>query len=59
MIHQSDINSLNFHIEDMDLICFVSASCDAVDVHELSTGSFIVSFDTVEDAEYEIFKHGN
>jgi len=43
----------------MDLVCHVSASCDAVDVHELSTGSFIVSFDTVEDAEYEIFKHGN
>jgi len=59
MIHQTDINSLNFHIEDMDLICYISASCKAVDVHELSTGNFIVTFDTVEDAEYEIFKHGN
>jgi hypothetical protein len=55
----SNIKILNYDIEDMDLICYPSVYCNAIDVHELSTGNFIVSFDSIEDAEYEIFKYGN
>jgi hypothetical protein len=54
MFHQSAINSLNYNLSDCDLICYVSVDNSSLDMHKISTGDFIQSFDSVVDAEYEM-----
>jgi hypothetical protein len=52
-IHQFSINVANYDLAKQDLVVFTSIGCDGVDLHRLSDGGFIASYDSVAEVEYE------